>query len=104
MGRLQVGSDYIPFAWADDDAAEGAAAMGTRAGAERGVGSMQWRATADVSVGGGGAHRPRTACGSVAFTVMAPATPAGSLCCSGQTHDWTKIRPVLVPVATAQGR
>ena len=89
---LQVGSDYIPFVWADDDAAAGAAAMGARAGAEQRVGGIQWRATADGSGVRGGA-------GMVALE----RAPTGSLCCSGQTHDWTKIRPVLAPLGTTQG-
>ena len=90
---LQVGSDYIPFVWADDDAAAGAAATGARAGAEHGAGGIQWRATADVTGVSGGA-------GMVALEQA----PTGSLCCSGQIHDWTKIRPVLAPLATTQSR
>ena len=109
-----VGSDYIPFAWpADDDddsaATADVAALGARAGAGHGKDAgIPRRDVGDGGGGGGGggrgaaaAHRSQMAGKRSVGTVDFGVAPSASLCCGGQTHDWTKIRPVLAPLNVA---
>ena len=107
---LQVGSDYIPFAWpADDDddsaATADVAALGARAGAGHGKDAgIQRSAVADGGGGGrggGAAHGSLMAGKRPVGTVDFGVAPSVSLCCGGQAHDWAKIRPVLAPLNLA---